>query len=241
MRRQGGQSMAEFAAGAAVLSLLMLGAVAMAGYQEVDRRGLSAARQSAWQVALRADTDAATLRSGLHRDLYSDAGMQDPSGTRLLVAEDALQLQVGRIRSEGFAGLAENAMRAPMLGAGTLLGGDFDVHDHGLRQSIIRSRIAPLARMPAPFDTLELELTSSFALLDDAWHAGGVAHVRERASGLVPMARLRALNAIWQPLSVPLRLIEPSLGELCLGLIEPDRIPEDRLGPGRAAPPRGCP
>ena len=236
MRRQAGQSMAEFAAGGAVLSLLMLGAVAIAGYQEVDRRGLSAARQSAWQLALQTGADTETLRGGLHRDFYSDAGMQDPFGTRLLVAEDALQLQVDRISSEGFAGLAENAMRAPMLGVGTLLGGDFDVQDRGLRQSTIRSRIAPLARMPAPFDTLELELTSSFALLDDAWHAAGVAHVRERAGGLVPIGQLRALNVIWQPLSIPLRLVEPSLGELCLGLLEPDRIPEDRLGPGRCLP-----
>jgi hypothetical protein len=46
---------------------------------------------------------------------------------------------------------------------------------------------------------------------------------------------------MWRPLLAPLALLEPSLGDLCFGLIEPDRIPEDRLGAGRTALPRGCP
>ena len=71
--------------------------------------------------------------------------------------------------------------------------------------------------------------------------AYGARDVATRAGGLVPTGLLRALNAIWQPLSVPLGVVEPSLGQLCLGLIEPDRIPEDRLGPGRTPLPGGCP
>jgi hypothetical protein len=65
--------------------------------------------------------------------------------------------------------------------------------------------------------------------------------VRQRAGGLVPTNRLQALNAVWRPLSLPLGILEPSLRKLCFGLIEPDRIPEDRLGSGRTPLPDACP
>lgn len=233
--------MVEFAAGASLLSLLLLGTLAISGYQEVDRRGVTAVRESVWQQGWQQGADLQAVNEDLHRSLFADSAVRDPSGAQLLVAEGDVQLQTGRQQPDGVAGLAGRTMRAPLLGVDGFLGGAFDLHDQGLRRTSVRTRIAPLRAMPAPFDTLDLQLTASFALLDDAWHAAGVAHVRQRASGLVPTDRLRAFNAIWQPLSVPLRLVEPSLGQLCLGLVEPDRIPEDRLGPGRTPLPQACP
>lgn len=241
MKRPCGQSMVEFAAGASLLSLLLLGTLAISGYQEVDRRGVTAVREAVWRQGWQQGGDLQGMNEDLHRSLFSDSAVRDPSGAQLLVAEGDLQLQTGRQQPDGVAGLAERAMRAPLLGVDGFLGGAFDLRDQGLRRTSARTRVAPLRAMPAPFDTLDLQLTASFALLDDAWHAAGVAHVRQRAGGLVPTDRLRAFNAIWQPLSIPLRLVEPSLGQLCLGLIEPDRIPEDRLGPGRSPLPQACP
>jgi hypothetical protein len=241
MKRQHGQSMAEFAAAAAALSLLMLGTLAIAGYQEVDRRGIVAAREVAFRQAWRTDVDEAQVASRLHEAAYRDAAMRDPSGETFLVAGDDLVLAWSRIGARGLAGAAEAVMKAPLLGVGTLIQNSFDVSDQGLGQVIVQGRVAPLTAMPAPFNMLELNLAARFAMLDDSWHAAGPAHVRQRAGGLVPASALHGLNAIWQPLSIPLGILEPSLRELCLGLIEPDRIPEDRLGPGRTPLPGRCP
>ena len=49
MTRASGQSMVEFSAGVAVLGMLTLGTISVAGLQEVQRRGIIAAREAAHQ------------------------------------------------------------------------------------------------------------------------------------------------------------------------------------------------
>lgn len=242
MKLQRGQSMTEFAVGAATLSLLMLGALALAGYLEVDRRVVMAARDQAWQGALPTDpADAVETARALHQQSMSDSGVLDPSGRRLLVREGDVTVQRGRRQFGGVAGGADDILLAPLRVTSGFLGSGFDLADRGLFQGNVRVSVDAIAGMPAPFNELELQLSAGYGRLVDAWHAGSVRHVASRAGGLVPTGQLRALNAIWQPLSVPLGVVEPSLGQLCLGMIEPDRIPEDRLGPGRTPLPGGCP
>jgi hypothetical protein len=242
MMRQYGQSMTEFAAGSAVLGLMLLGAVALAGYQEVDRRNALAARQSAWLHSWKPQFSVSEAELDfLHDDLFSDQGVVDASGRHLLVDREDLALQGGSGSPDGVAGASTQILLAPLRVASGFLGSGFDLSSGGLVRGHVRARIEPLARLPEPFRSLELHLQTPFALLGDAWHSGSVRQVRSRAGGLVPASRLAALNALWQPLSVPLGILEPSLRELCFGLIEPDRIPEDRLGPGRTPSPRDCP
>ena len=234
--------MAEFAVAASALSLLLLGTLAIGGYQEVDRRAVMTSRQSAWlQGWSPQGVDATALSATFHRQHFADSGVREPSGRRLLVAEEDLQVQAGRVMPGGVAGATARTLQLPLRVSGGLLGAPFDLDERGMAQGLIRTRIAPVEALPAPFDTLELQLQAATVLLDDAWHAAGPAHVEQRVSGLVPLSRLRALDAIWRPMSIPLGIFEPSLRQLCLGLIEPDRIPEDRLGPGRTPLPAGCP
>lgn len=242
MNRNAGQSMVEFAVGAAVLSLLLLGTLTIGGYQEADRRGVLAARQSAWHESWSmGSTDTRARAALLHEDFLTDSGVLEATGSHLLVAEDDLALDVGRSAPSGIAGGTAQVLLTPLRTVSGFLGAGFDLAEGGLVHGNLRTRIAPLPGMPAPFDGLEIQLRAPYALLGDAWHAGGVAHVRSRAGGLVPASRLAALNAIWQPLSVPIGIVEPSLRRLCFGLIEPDRIPEDRLGPGQSPLPGECP
>jgi hypothetical protein len=102
-------------------------------------------------------------------------------------------------------------------------------------------RLAPRGNLPRPFRDLELKLHAPYALLSDAWHSADASHVRQRTAGLVPASRLAQANTIWRPLLAPLRLIEPSIVRLCPGLIEPERLPENRLGPGQSPLPGRCP
>jgi hypothetical protein len=239
---QEGQSMVEFGAAAAALSLLMLGTLAIAGYQEVDRRGVLAARQSAWQQEWSAgQAQAAAVARELHQQLMSDPGVLDPHGRRLLVPEDALGFASSRRALSGVSGAAATGMLAPLRVAGNLLGSGFDIDERGLILGEVGAHIAPVPSMPAPFDSLELDLRNAFALLGDAWQAGGVAHVRQRVSGLVPGSLLQQQSWIWRPLLLPLSILEPSLRQLCLGVIEPERIPEDRLSAGTTPLLERCP
>jgi hypothetical protein len=243
MKHQAGQSMTEFAVGLAVCSLLLLGSITMSGYQEVDRRLVLAARQSAWQDARTAGAmDTRVAAGALHRGFLADVGVLDPSARNLLVRSDEdVSLEAASTAPDGLAGSVATVLLAPLRVAGGFLSSGFDLQEGGLVTGAVGARIAPVNTVPPPFDTLDLQLRVPFALLEDAWNAGGVAHVRSRASGLVPTTRLRTVNAIWRPLSVPLGLVEPTLDQLCLGLIEPDRVPDDRLGPGATPLPRGCP
>ena len=65
MRRQAGQSMAEFAAGSSVLALLLLGSLALGGFQESDRRLVLSARQAAWQQSWTPQHTDAAMRGEL--------------------------------------------------------------------------------------------------------------------------------------------------------------------------------
>lgn len=242
MRSDSGQSMTEFAAGASVMALLLLGVLTLAGYQEIDRRGVLASRQLAWQQSWRQEpADIAAVARGLHQMHLADSGAHDPHGRRLLVAEEDVVIQSQAADLSGVAGVAGQAMLSPLRIASGFLGAGFDLSAEGLTQGLVESRIAPIESLPEPFASLELRLQARHGLLADAWHAGGIGHVRQRAGGLVPTNRLQALNAVWRPLSLPLGILEPSLRKLCFGLIEPDRIPEDRLGSGRTPLPDACP
>lgn len=242
MRLQRGQSMTEFAVGAATLSLVLLGALVLAGYLEVDRRVVGAARDEAWQGVLpRASADPQVVASNVHRQSLADSAVFDPTGRRVLVREDDLEVEGAHRQLSGPAGSADEILLAPLRLTSGLFGADLELADAGQFQGSIRATVAAIDGMPAPFNELDLPLQASYGLLGDAWHAGGSRHVQARTEGLVPAGPLRALGAIWQPLSVPLGVVEPSLRQLCFGLIEPDRIPEDRLGPGHTPLAGDCP
>jgi len=90
MSRMRGQSMTEFAVGASVLSLLMLGALTIAGYQEADRRTAFTARQSAWQEAWAGGSVTSEAGTALiHSRSFTDPAMHDAHARERLVAEDA--------------------------------------------------------------------------------------------------------------------------------------------------------
>lgn len=242
MNLQRGQSLTEFAVAVAGLSLLLLGTVAIGGYQQIDRRLLVAARQEAYQsIWLAGRGDAADRTRRLHDQYFSDAGAQEPTGRRALVETQALSVEHRVEAPAGAAGQVAQTMLAPLRVASSLLGTGFDLTATGFHRGQLRAQLAPLDGLPPPFDTLELQLQARYATLGDAWHAGGVAHVRQRAGALVPASALAGFSDAFRPLLAPLALIEPSIAQFCPGIIEPDRVPADRLGRGSTALPGRCP
>src|SRR5690242_5891184 len=93
MRRHSGQSMAEFAACAAVLALLLLGTATISGYQEVQRRGVVAAREAAFEGAwLAGRAGSRPLQEQLAQQHFSDPGLTNATGRAAVVDPDAVRL-----------------------------------------------------------------------------------------------------------------------------------------------------
>lgn len=224
------------------MALLLLGSITIAGYQEVQRRAAIGAREAAFHgawIGARADR-AELLRRGAWSRL-DDPALIDAVGRAAYVRQDDLALAASTKRSPGMAHTAATAMVAPLHMIGGFIGGSFDLSQDGFLEGAIDVELPPRAHLPAPFSSITLQLHQPFAVLADAWNSSGVAQVRSRTAGLVPTSALADLQKLWRPLLAPLSLLEPSLSRLCFGIIEPDRVPEDRLGPGRSSLPGRCP
>lgn len=233
--------MIEFAVGVTVMALMLLGSITIAGYQEVQRRIAIAARQASFQAAWAGvrDDRLAVLRHAVDSQL-DDPALVDAFGHRYVSAADATV--AGSLQpAPGRAHVASRALVEPLRVIGGFLGGDFDLAADGLLAGNIALNLASNPRLPEPFSGMSVELQQPLALMTDAWNASGTSQVRSRTSGLVPTSALSGLQNLWRPLLAPLALIEPSLARLCLGIIEPDRIPEDRLASGRTPLPGRCP
>jgi hypothetical protein len=242
LNTQAGQSMTEFAVGAAVFALLLLGSITIAGYQEVQRRMAIAARQAAFTGAWAGGNAnyAESLRRVAQRHL-DDPALVDAFGRNPYVTGSAITAAVSLHGSPRLSSAAMRAMITPLRTVGSFMGGDFDLSADKLLQGALTVPIAGQPALPQPFGSLSLEFRQPVAIMIDAWNAASVDHVRSRSRGLVPTSALTGVQAIWRPLAVPISLLEPALRELCLGLIEPDRVPEDRLSAGRSPLLVGCP
>jgi hypothetical protein len=118
----------------------------------------------------------------------------------------------------------------PLSGSTGTVGGSVDLNRAGFHDVRVEVRLPAMRGAPRPFSDLELRLDERVAVLTENWNAAGPGQVSARARGLVPSARLTRLTSPLRTLAAPLRLIEPALANLCVGLIEPDRIPRTRLG-----------
>jgi hypothetical protein len=237
-----GQSSAEFAAGVAVLGALALGSISIGGLQEVQRRGIVAAREAAFQgewLARHGGGDSLSLQLG--NEHFNDAGLTNATGTSRMLQSGDVSLWADVSGAPGRGAAAVDFLLRPLRTVGGFLGGGFDLDDSGFQSGIVSAEVRGADQMPAPFRSLHLRFDQPYALLGDNWSASGPPHAGRRAAGLVPTHVLTPLAAIWRPMSAPLALFEPSLRELCFGLIEPDRVPEDRLGPGSRQAVATCP
>ncbi len=100
MKLQRGQSMVEFAIGCAVMALLLLGSLTIAGYQQVQRRAATSAREAAFQgawIGARADRAAALRQIAWSR--FDDPALVDATGRAAYVGKDDVAVAVSMNKS----------------------------------------------------------------------------------------------------------------------------------------------
>ena len=232
MRAQFGQSLVEFAIGSAALLLLLLGVITLSGFQEVERRGSGAARmvafESAWQPLGASPQESSQRVFAQH---YDDSALLDAVGRARYVMPGDVSVSRGSGPAPGLAAEATTLLLAPLRASEAFVGGNIDLESGGYVSGHVAAHLAPHRWLPEPFDSLDLSLQQQYAILTDSWNGSGPRHVRERTASLIPTQSLSSITAIWRGLAAPLSIVEPSIDKLCLGLIEPDAIPEDRLGP----------
>lgn len=130
----------------------------------------------------------------------------------------------------GLAGIAHRTTTAPLSLIASLTGSPNPFPDEGYqRKQRSRTVVAP-EDAPEPFHGLSLRLTEQHTQLGGTWAAADTADVARRVRSISIAGPANALGKVLSPALQLLRPVEPALAALCLGIVEPDVVPADRLG-----------
>jgi len=259
-RAQRGQSLTEVAVMGAVLVPLFLLVPILAKYIHLQHKGEQMARAAAWEASVARDYGV-PQRAAMQRQLMArhfapadqpiasripappprnspvpDVFLNTFSNQPLLRGAD---VELGNYRNTGAPGFMDD-----VLELAESLPGDFPPNNNGLIRTEVRINPQNLrtadgrpAAYLAPFDALNLRMTSHQLLLTDSWNAagggtGGSPHprsVHEQVHTLVPTAYLgEMLPDVDLPDAIPVIGVVDNLE---IGLIKPDVVPKNRLEP----------
>jgi hypothetical protein len=186
------------------------------------------AYESVWESR---DFAARASAQRMHQYYFSDAGLLDAVGRARYVTGDDVRVSRQHGVLPGLSGDSATLLLTPLAASKPFTAEGLDLEPGGYVSGELVVRVAPHAWTPEPFRGMDIALRQQYAILSDPWNSGSARQVHDRTSSLVPTQGLASLATAWQALAAPLSILEPTIGKLCLGLIEPDMVPEDRLGP----------
>lgn len=223
-----GQAMIEFAVAAATLSMLLLGMPVIARYHTLQLASIEGARElafmSSWRLPGVGAGAAGPQAAALRTRFFPEQADHDQASA------GAMNVQVMDSDPPGIAAEAGRAMLAPFLPL-QHLGSGFDLHNAGLHRAQLDVAIVLPAATPEPFAAIPMAFHERYTLLGDGWSSAGPGQVATRAGGLVLTRAAQALQPLVAFGAAALSLIEPALRQFCPGLVNPEILPSDRLGP----------
>jgi hypothetical protein len=212
--RMRGQALVESLAATLLLTPLLLAVVQLAALQSTEQATVGAARAAALAA---------------HHGLDSPLGPLSSERIRRLFFEDsAAEIATGATAQPPSAKIAEDIALAMIVPAQLVGTGDLDL----ARSQAIASRVsvdAPQifeANMPG---MPPARVSAILPLMLDDWDADSASDVWRRTAALSTTGRIAAWRGPLMTLAAPMRLVEPAVERLCLGRIDPDIVPEDRL------------
>jgi len=231
MKGSRGQAMVEAAVALVLLSTVLSAIPVLTAYHDVQRTALRAARDASYMAGWSGMADVATL-SRRTAEALRELPWAHPADGRPLVADaDAGRTTHADGAPPGRAVALMDFISQPLgESAGELPVGAPMLNRAGYHALEVAVAVPAIRGAPAPFSELALRFTERAAALTESWNAGSPEQVLARVRPVVPSARLQGLIEPMRALAAPLRLIEPSFAQLCVGLIEPDLVPETRLG-----------
>jgi len=223
-----GQAMIEFAVAAAALSMLLLGMPVIARYHALQLASIEGARELAFMSSWRltgVGVDAAGPQAAALRARFFP---EQPDRDQASAGE--MSVQVWRGAPPGMAAEAGRVLLAPFMPL-QHLGSAFDLHNTGLQRAQLDVAIVLPAATPAPFADIPIAFQEYYTLLGDGWSSAGPGQVAARAGGLVLTRTMSVVQPIVALGAAALSLIEPAFRHFCPGLVNPEILPSDRLGP----------
>lgn len=251
---QSGQALVEFIVGAGVLVALLAGTAAVARLHDVQWASIGASRYAAFELATRSGPrNAETLEGHVRARFYEPADApirtadvrddgarwrsfvplwtdRTSRSTPMLARPDSVTVRTMESEPPGASARLANTVAALADRVAVATGGNFDVNRRGYFSSEIAVSVAPFDSDGAPLSDLQLTLRERTTVLGDAWASSGPDQVASRTGAFVPTAALQALRPVIGALRWALRLFEPAIDSLCLGRIDPELVPLDRLG-----------
>lgn len=248
-----GQAMVETLVALLVVIPLWMGIFYVSRWHDLQHATIAAARHAAFESWVAAGTeDPARVEALTRRRIFDDDPArfsaaapvaaqavanrplwQDSSGARL-VAAPGPSVVVGRARQPEEIADAER-FAFGLIGPARALGGPpFDLQREAARGATVTVPVAHAADLPAPLGGLRFDLVERRQLLVDPWAAASPAQVERRTAALSTAAGLQALVRPLEPLRWAVALVEPSFARLCLGRVEADIVPEDRVRGARS-------
>lgn len=248
VRRCRGQAVTEFLVATAALVPLFAGVVVIGRLEDLRTHALQSSRYGAFargfgassvdveseiRVRFFAEPDtplvATDATRGGRADVQANAHWNDALRHPAAFIERPDDIVVAA--TEGAApGTAARALDSAASAADRLsaiAGGRFDVERRGYHAVEVRARLAELPSLltPAP-----LTLTATARVFGGDWSSSGPTQTAARATALAPATIIRRIAPVLRPLEWALVLLEPAFGDLCLGRVDAELVPADRLG-----------
>ncbi len=185
-------------------------------FSRVPGRFLSAAAAGPADLGVRPQWSDHTGGQMLDRD----------AGPRVTVAAAAQPELVARTEQQAFV------LLAPARFVGDR---PFDLQREAARAATVQVPLRHAQLLPEPMAGLRFTLTERLGLMVDSWSSRDPRQVAARTEALSPVGELRELMRPLDPVRWAVSLFEPAVERLCLGRIEPDIVPGDRLVGARVA------
>lgn len=251
-RASRGQALAEVLVALLTLVPLALAVIYIGRWHDLQHTTIAAARHAAFEAWVAAGrVDAGAVHDATRRRLFSrERGRftaqrapqgpvgdlpewRDHAGRRSLLGPAGPEVRLGRAAQPEEVARTEQlafAMIAPARAAG---GPAFDLQRDAARAATVELPVWHAPGLAAPFGGLRFTLRESLQLLVDPWASRGPGQVAARTDALSPVGAMRDLARPLQPVRWALAQVEPAAERLCLGRIDPEVVPTDRLRAAR--------
>lgn len=214
-RRERGQALLEITISSIVLVPLLLCGILLAQMQSLQHATIAATRQLALE--------------SFHRSMASDEQIRAAHFLPFDPLVDSIALQ--RLLAEQPEKLREaEAIVFGAIAPAMLVGqGSFDLARDSALSGQIEVRLKASALLPRWLDLPALALREQMTLLLDDWSATGPQQVLARTAALSVAGSLRELTEPLDPVLWAMSIVEPAFSRLCIGRIDPEIVPADRL------------
>lgn len=254
LESSGGQALVETLVAVLALLPLWVGVVYISRWHDLQHATIVAARHAAFAAHQSAGReDPARIAQATRARLFSRAanrfeapGAEEPADlgvrpqwadhrgeTMLLDRDVGPRIEVAAAEQPELVSRTEQ-QAILMLAPARIVGGPpLDLQRSAARGVTVTVPLQHAMDLPVPLSGLRLTLSERLSLLVDPWAARDPAQVVRRIDSLSPTGGLRELMQPLRPVRWAVSLFEPAFERLCLGRVEPDIVPPDRLSGAR--------